>query len=100
MPNATSELMQSMLRILRQQGQPLRSAQLQQQLQVSQPTASRALAALVQAGDVIKLGLGRNQHYGVPRQVPGVGQHIPVTAVDAAGSLQPPAIGQLACPAW
>lgn len=89
MSNATSELMQSMLRILRQQGQPLRSAQLQQQLQVSQPTASRALVALVQAGDVIKLGLGRNQHYGVPRQVPGVGQHIPVTAVDAAGSLQP-----------
>lgn len=73
MSNAASELMQSMLRILRQQGQPLRSAQLQQQLQVSQPTASRALAALVQAGDVIKLGLGRNQHYGVPRQVPGVG---------------------------
>lgn len=89
MSNATSELMQSMLRMLRQQGRPLRSAQLQEQLQVSQPTASRALAALVQSGDVVKLGQGRNQHYGLPRHVPGVGQHIPVTAVDTAGALQP-----------
>lgn len=89
MSNATSELMQSMLRMLRQQGRPLRSAQLQEQLQVSQPTASRALAALVQSGDVVKLGQGRNQHYGLPRRVPGVGQHIPVTAVDTAGALQP-----------
>lgn len=88
MSNATSELMQSMLRILRQQGQPLRSAQLQEQLQVSQPTASRALAALVQSGDVVKLGQGRNQHYGLPRQVFGVGQTIPVTSVDAAGRVQ------------
>lgn len=77
-----------MLRTLRQQGQPLRSAQLQEQLQVSQPTASRALAVLVQSGDVVKLGQGRNQHYGLPRQVFGVGQSIPVTSVDAAGRVQ------------
>lgn len=89
MSHATSELMQSMLQTLHQQGQPLRSTQLQTQLQVSQPTASRALAALVQSGAVVKLGQGRNQHYGLPRQVPGVGQQIPVSAVDAAGQLQP-----------
>lgn len=77
-----------MLRVLRQQGQPLRSAQLQQQLQVSQPTASRALAALVQSGEVVKLGQGRNQHYALPRRVFGVGQAIPVTSVDAAGRVQ------------
>lgn len=86
--NATTELMQAMLATLRQQRQPLRSAQLQERLQVSQPTASRALAALVQGGEVVKLGQGRNQHYGLPRYVPGVGQQIPVTTVDAAGRVQ------------
>lgn len=59
MSNATAELMQAMLSVLRQHGQPLRSAQLQARLQVSQPTASRALAALVQRGEVVKLGQGR-----------------------------------------
>lgn len=93
MSNARSELMQSMLSVLRQHGQPLRSVQLQERLQVSQPTASRALAALVQSGDVVKLGQGRNQHYGVPRHVFGVGSQIPVTAVDVTGRLQ--ALGTL-----
>lgn len=88
MSTATAELMQTMLRLLRQQGQPLRSAQLQERLQVSQPTASRALAALVQGGEVVKLGQGRNQHYGLPRYVAGVGQQIPVTTVDATGRVQ------------
>lgn len=88
MSNATVELMQAMLSMLRQQGQPLRSAQLQERLQVSQPTASRALAALVQSGEVVKLGQGRSQHYGLPRYVAGVGQQIPVTTVDAAGHVQ------------
>lgn len=89
MSNATAELMQSMLSILRAQGQPLRSAELQARLQVSQPTASRALAALVHSGQVVKLGQGRNQHYGVPRVVVGVGQQVPVAAIDVAGRVQP-----------
>ncbi len=80
--------MQAMLAALRLHGQPLRSAQLQERLQVSQPTASRALAALVQAGEVVKLGQGRSQHYGLPRHVPSVGQQIPVTTVDVAGRVQ------------
>ena len=88
MSNATAELMQAMLSVLRQHGQPLRSAQLQERLQISQPTASRALAALVQRGEVVKLGQGRSQHYALPRTVMGVGQQIPVSAVDAAGRLQ------------
>lgn len=87
MSNATAELMQAMLPVLRQHGQPLRSAQLQERLQISQPTASRALAALVQSGEVVKLGQGRNQHYALPRTVLGVGQQIPVSAVDATGHL-------------
>ena len=88
MSTATVDLMQAMLSVLRQQVQPLRSAQLQERLQVSQPTASRALAALVQAGQVVKLGQGRSQHYGLPRHVAGVGQQIPVTTVDATGRVQ------------
>lgn len=88
MSNATAQLMQAMLSVLRQQSQPLRSAQLQERLQVSQPTASRALAALVQNGAVVKLGQGRNQHYGLPRTVAGVGAQIPVTGVDDAGRVQ------------
>ena len=80
MSNATAQLMQAMLSVLRQQGQPLRSAQLQERLQVSQPTASRALAALVQNGAVLKLGQGRNQHYGLPRTVAGVGRKSPSRA--------------------
>ena len=88
MSTATAELMQAMLTTLRQQGQPLRSGELQERLQVSQPTASRALAALVQGGEVVKLGQGRSQHYGLPRHVAGVGAQIPVTSVDAAGRVQ------------
>lgn len=87
MSNATADLMQAMLPVLRQHGQPLRSAQLQERLQISQPTASRALAALVQSGEVVKLGQGRNQHYALPRTVFGVGQQIPVSAVDDTGHL-------------
>ncbi|MBV2163736.1 MAG: type II toxin-antitoxin system HipA family toxin YjjJ [Comamonas sp.] len=79
----------AILSALRQQGAPLRSVQLQQALGISQPTASRALAALVQSGAVVKLGQGRSQHYGVPRPVAGVGPQIPVAAIDAAGQVQP-----------
>lgn len=85
MAQAPSQLQQDVLSWLRQQGQPLRSAQLQERFQISQPTASRALAALVQSGQVVKLGQGRNQHYGVPRHVQGVGQQIPVTEVAQDG---------------
>lgn len=79
----------AILAILRQQGTPMRSVQLQQAVGISQPTASRALAVLVQNGAVVKLGQGRNQHYGLPRLVPGVGQRIPITAMDTAGRIHP-----------
>lgn len=87
MSKATAELMQAMLPVLRLHGKPLRSAQLQEHLQISQPTASRALAALVQSGEVVKLGQGRNQHYALPRTVFGVGHQVPVSAVDTAGRM-------------
>ena len=88
MAQASTQLQQDLLSFLRQQAKPLRSAQLQAQFQISQPTASRALAALVAGGDVVKLGQGRNQHYAVPRHVPDVGSHIPVTAVTPEGHVQ------------
>lgn len=57
MSNATAQLMQAMLSVLRQQGQPLRSTQLQ--TPTGQPaTASRALAALVQNGAVASSAKG------------------------------------------
>src|SRR5574344_1373406 len=88
MVQASTQLQQDLLSFLRQQAKPLRSAQLQAQFLISQPTASRALAALVAGGYVVKLGQGRNQHYAVPRHVPDVGSRIPVTAVTPEGHVQ------------
>lgn len=80
---------ESLLQHMRLQGRPVRSTDLQQVFGVSQPTMSRALAALVQAGQVCKLGAARQQHYGLPRAIAGVGQRIPVAMVDAQGNFQP-----------
>ncbi|MDR3004699.1 MAG: type II toxin-antitoxin system HipA family toxin YjjJ [Acidovorax sp.] len=79
---------EALLQHMRLQGRPVRSAALQQVFGVSQPTMSRALTALVQAGQVCKLGAARQQHYGLPRMIAGVGQRIPVTMVDGQGGLQ------------
>ena len=85
----TSSAQDELLRYLRSQNGPVRSAQLQQVLSVSQPTMSRLLAPLMQAGQVCKLGAARQQHYGLPREVAGVGQRIAVTLVDSQGRVQP-----------
>ena len=78
-----------LLRHLRRQSSPVRSAQLQQVLGVSQPTISRLLAPLVQTGQVSKLGAARQQHYGLPREVAGVGQSITITMVNSLGQVMP-----------
>ena len=75
----------SVLTLLRALGGTATSADLQTRLGVSQPTVSRALAPLVRSGQVRKVGAARSQRYLLPRAIPGVGDHIPVMRVDAAG---------------
>ena len=77
------------LQALRRQGGVLSSAELQEQLGVSQPTVSRALAPLVQAGQVQKVGAARSQRYVLPRTVPGVGREVPVMRVNEHGQASP-----------
>ena len=74
---------------LRQQGGVMTSAALQQRLGVSQPTVSRALAPLIQSGEVRKVGAARSQRYIVPRVVAGVGREVLVMRVDATGRAAP-----------
>ena len=77
------------LQALRKQGGVASTADLQAALGVSQPTVSRALAPLIQSGQVIKVGAARLQRYVVPRTVAGVGQSVPVMRVDAFGQPSP-----------
>ena len=77
------------LQTLRRQGGVLSSAELQEQLGVSQPTVSRALAPLVQTGQVQKVGAARSQRYVLPRTVPGVGREVPVMRVNERGQASP-----------
>ncbi len=77
------------LQALRRQGGVASSAELQELLGVSQPTVSRALAPLIQSGQVQKVGAARSQRYVVPRTVAGVGREVPVMQVDAQGQPSP-----------
>jgi hypothetical protein len=88
MPTAPA-LTQKALQTLRRQGGVLTSAELQAQLGVSQPTVSRALAPLIQSGQVQKVGAARSQRYVLPRTVPGVGREVPVMRIDARGQASP-----------
>ena len=77
------------MQALRRQGGVLSSAELQELLGVSQPTVSRALAPLIQSGQVQKVGAARSQRYVLPRLLPGVGREVPVMRVDAQGRPTP-----------
>ena len=77
------------LNALRRQGSVLTSAELQALLGVSQPTVSRALAPLIQAGQVRKVGAARSQRYVLPREVPGVGSEVRVMRIDTQGQASP-----------
>ncbi len=81
-PNPHTE---GILQALRRHGGVATSAQLVDVLGVSQPTVSRALAPLVRAGQVRKVGAARSQRYLLPRMVAGVGADIPIMRVDTAG---------------
>lgn len=65
------------------------SAELQQICGASQASISRALAPLLAAGEVLKVGRARSQAYVMPRQVEGAGTTgtIPITKVDSAGKV-------------
>ena len=87
--SAASPLTSQALQALRRQGSVLTSAELQQLLGVSQPTVSRALAPLIQAGQVRKVGAARSQRYVLPREVPGVGSEVRVMRIDTQGQASP-----------
>ena len=74
---------------LRAHGSVATSAELQQALGASQPTVSRALAPLVQAGTVRKVGAARSQRYVLSREVAGVGREVPIMRIDAQGRPAP-----------
>lgn len=84
-----SDLPQKALQALRRQGGVLTSAELQAALGVSQPTVSRALAPLIQSGQVQKVGAARSQRYVLPRHVTGVGTEVSVMRVNALGQASP-----------
>ena len=87
--SATPDLSATILQALRRQGGALSSAELQTALGVSQPTVSRALAPLIQAGEVQKVGAARKQRYVLPRTVRDVGRNVPVMRIDAQGQPSP-----------
>ena len=84
-----ADLTQTILQALLRQGGALSSAELQAQFGVSQPTVSRAMAPLIQSGEVQKVGAARKQRYVLPRTVRDVGRSIPVMRIDAHGQPSP-----------
>ena len=78
-----------LLQALRQRGGVASSAELQKALGTSQPSMSRALAPLVQSGQVQKVGAARSQRYVLPRHVERVGREVPIMRVDAMGQVSP-----------
>ena len=80
---------QAILQALRRQGGVLSSAELQAQMGVSQPTVSRAMAPLIQSGEVHKVGAARKQRYVLPRTVRDVGRSVQVMRIDAHGQPSP-----------
>jgi hypothetical protein len=88
MPSAT-DISATIVQALRRQGGALSSAELQTQLRVSQPTVSRALAPLIQAGEVQKVGAARKRRYVLPRTVRDVGRSVPIMRINAQGQPSP-----------
>lgn len=84
-----TELSPKVLQTLRRQGGVLSSGELQELLGVSQPTMSRALAPLIQSGQIRKVGSARSQRYVLPRTIPGVGREVPVMRIDEQGLATP-----------
>ena len=77
-----------LLTLLRRLGGRAGLSDLQPQLGISQPTASRLLAPLVASGQVVAVGAARARRYLLPREVDGVGRQVPIHAVAPDGALQ------------
>lgn len=73
------------LQTLRRQRGVATSAELGAALGVSQPTVSRALAPLVQSGQVRRVGAARSQRYLLARSVRDVGDDVMVMRVNEQG---------------
>jgi hypothetical protein len=82
-------LSKKVVQTLRRQGGVLSSAELQELLNVSQPTISRAMASLIQSGQVQKVGAARSQRYVLPRNVVGAGCEVPIMRIDSQGQPTP-----------
>lgn len=77
-----------LLAALRRLGGAATSPQLQAQLGISQPSASRLLAPLLADGTLVAVGAARARRYLLPRDVPGVGRQVPIHAVQPGGAVQ------------
>ena len=67
------------------------SAEIQRALGLSQPSVSRALAAMGDA--IVRIGQRRAARYGLPLDIPGIGSTWPVFAVSETG--EPELLGRL-----
>ena len=67
------------------------SAEIQRALGLSQPSVSRALAAMGDA--IVRIGQRRAARYGLPLDIPGIGSTWPVFAVSETG--EPEMLGRL-----
>jgi hypothetical protein len=67
------------------------SAEIQRALDLSQPSVSRALAAMGDA--IVRIGQRRAARYGLPLDIPGIGSTWPVFAVSETG--EPELLGRL-----
>lgn len=66
---------------------PADALELTRALKVSQPTLSRALAALRREERVVRIGSTRGARYGLARAVDGIGSRWPLFRVDESGRL-------------
>lgn len=88
MPRPSQPSPPDLLAALRRLGGAATSPQLQAQLGISQPSASRLLAPLLADGSLVSVGAARARRYLLPREVPGVGRQVPVHAVRPDGGVQ------------
>lgn len=87
--DSLSDSAERVLQVLHQVGGVGTSTELQTRLGLSQPTVSRALAALIKQGRLLKVGAARSQQYLLPRHIEGVGSQIGMVRVDTQGRVSP-----------
>lgn len=87
--DSLSDSAERVLQVLYQVGGVGTSTELQTRLGLSQPTVSRALAALIKQGRLLKVGAARSQQYLLPRHIEGVGSQIGIVRVDTQGRVSP-----------